>query len=169
MGRLKPAVLALLEPLLLGAAAPGQALPDRSPGDAGPEPDRVVGAAGGAGDVIGWVGSTGNSAGPHLHFEVRFAGAPQDPAPYLAGSPAEPFPIPAGWPGAPRDDWSGAAERGARAGRNHPGGGPAAPNDGSSDPAVSLTRPSSTSLRRWARRVISAAPSRAVLSPTSDA
>lgn len=39
-----------------------------------------------AGQVVGYEGSTGNSTGPHLHWEVLKNGSPVDPTGYLSGA-----------------------------------------------------------------------------------
>ncbi len=42
----------------------------------------ALGQAVGQGQLLGYCGTTGNSTGPHLHFEIRYNGIPQNPALY---------------------------------------------------------------------------------------
>jgi murein DD-endopeptidase MepM/ murein hydrolase activator NlpD len=50
-----------------------------------------VGQSVNQGQTIGLEGSTGNSTGPHLHFELRIDQRPIDPTPYLPPGAPSPF------------------------------------------------------------------------------
>jgi hypothetical protein len=53
-----------------------------------------VGSVANQGDVIGWMGSTGNSTGRHVHWETRVNGIPVDPRTLMGEAAPTPEPVP---------------------------------------------------------------------------
>jgi murein DD-endopeptidase MepM/ murein hydrolase activator NlpD len=65
-------------------------------------PDLRVGSSVEAGQIIGWIGNTGNSSSPHLHFEIRpGGGVPVNPYSILRAqggcNDGRPYTQPGGW------------------------------------------------------------------------
>ncbi len=65
-------------------------------------PDLRVGSTVRAGEILGWVGGTGNASADHLHFEIRpDGGAPINPYPIVKAQGAcnrgTPYRQPSGW------------------------------------------------------------------------
>jgi murein DD-endopeptidase MepM/ murein hydrolase activator NlpD len=59
------------------------------------------------GDILGYVGSSGHSTGPHLHYEVRIHDTPVNPSKYLHAAPARQL---ASTPSTPTPITSGGAD-----------------------------------------------------------
>jgi murein DD-endopeptidase MepM/ murein hydrolase activator NlpD len=59
------------------------------------------------GDILGYVGSSGHSTGPHLHYEVRIHDTPVNPSKYLHAAPARQL---ASTPSVPTPITSGGAD-----------------------------------------------------------
>ena len=67
------------------------------------------------GEILGYVGSSGHSTGPHLHYEVRIHDTPVNPSKYLhaaprqlASNPSTPTPAPTATPASPAATGGGA-------------------------------------------------------------
>jgi murein DD-endopeptidase MepM/ murein hydrolase activator NlpD len=67
------------------------------------------------GDILGYVGSSGHSTGPHLHYEVRIHDTPVNPSKYLravprqlASNPSTPTPASTATPASPTATGGGA-------------------------------------------------------------
>jgi murein DD-endopeptidase MepM/ murein hydrolase activator NlpD len=67
------------------------------------------------GDILGYVGSSGHSTGPHLHYEVRIHDTPVNPSKYLravprqlASTPSTPTPASTATPASPTATGGGA-------------------------------------------------------------
>lgn len=75
-----------------------------------------VGEAVEGGTRIGYVGSTGDATGPHLHFEVRHYDTPINPVPLLLSTVARPAPGPRRGPSGGCDGVNRAGGGGARRG-----------------------------------------------------
>lgn len=120
-----------------------------------------------AGQVLGLVGSTGRSTGPHLHYELRQHGKAIDPMPFLARSQDGPSPLPSPSPRPSRFVWPSPAayalpSRGAASPSPRPR--PGAKAKAKAAPRPAALRPAPPRLRPGVRRQVQAGPTRPLAS-----